>query len=86
MKRPLFLIILALSWWTRADAGNFVYPFDQVSVPKCRFSAWSTLGSDCKMTLPRIQGAEYAKYSTDKDMRKIYSILWGATYTYGWDV
>ncbi|MBP8016583.1 M23 family metallopeptidase, partial [Candidatus Gracilibacteria bacterium] len=54
--------------------------------PSCRFNKWSTLSDDCKIDLPKITNADYEKYKLDKNMRRIYSMLWGATYEYGWDV
>ncbi|EKE29175.1 MAG: peptidase M23 [uncultured bacterium (gcode 4)] len=85
MKKALFILIL-LSLFSEASAGNFIYPFAEVANPKCRFSSWNTLGSDCKIPLPRIEGANYTKYKDNTTLRRIYSILWWATYNYGWDV
>lgn len=85
MKKLVFFLLLIWTF-TQASAGNFIYPIDQISVPKCRFSNWSTLWSDCKMTLPRIVNWDYTKYKNDTNIRRIYSILRWATYNYGWDV
>lgn len=82
----LFLMLLFLTFVNQVNAWNFGYPFNQVAVPKCRFSDWSSLSEDCKMSLPRIISADYTKYKEDKNMRIIYSILWWSTYDYGWDV
>lgn len=68
-----------------ARAAGFVYPFDTIAKPSCRFSAWSTLGDDCKMQIPRITAADYTNYKNNTEYRRIYSVLWWATYTYGWD-
>ncbi len=38
------------------------------------------------MPLPKISGADYMKYKNDSSFRRIYTVLWGATYDYGWDV
>jgi len=85
MKKLLFIVLF---FWaiTQAYAGNFIYPIDQIAVPKCRFSNWWDLWNDCKMTLPRIVNWDYTKYKNDTNIRKIYSILWWATYNYWWDV
>ncbi|MDD2487749.1 MAG: M23 family metallopeptidase [Candidatus Gracilibacteria bacterium] len=85
MKKIIIGLLLSASFY-QASAGNFIYPFDKVANPKCRFSSWSSLGSECKIDLPRIANADYTKYKTDSTYRKVYSILWGATYNYGWDV
>lgn len=37
------------------------------------------------MTLPRIEGANYSAYKDNTLYRRVYSVLWGATYDYGWD-
>lgn len=84
--KKLLIIILSLAAYTWVNAGNFIYPINQVAVPKCRFSNWNELSADCKMTLPRITNWDYTKYKNDNNIRRIYSILWWATYNYGWDV
>lgn len=86
MKKAIFLCFLFLIGIQSASAGSFVYPFDQIAKPACRYSNWNTLDDGCKMALPRISGADYMKFKDDKEYRRIYSVLWGATYTYGWDV
>ena len=86
MKKTLLLLSLFLAGIPSVFAGSFVYPIDQIAKPACRYSPWNTLDSGCKMALPKISGADYAKYKNDKEYRRIYSVLWGATYTYGWDV
>jgi murein DD-endopeptidase MepM/ murein hydrolase activator NlpD len=86
MKKYLLFIPVFLATLHTVSAGSFVYPIDQIAKPACRYSAWSTLDDGCKMTLPRITGADYTKFKDDKVYRRIYSVLWGATYAYGWDV
>ncbi|MDD5376733.1 MAG: M23 family metallopeptidase [Candidatus Gracilibacteria bacterium] len=86
MKRSFLSFFLFLVGIQAASAGSFVYPLDQIAAPSCRFSTWASLGSDCKIPLPRIIGADYTKYKTDTMYRRIYSVLWEGTYDYGWDV
>ena len=86
MKKIFLIVSFFFLGIQSTFAGSFVYPLDQIAKPSCRYSPWNTLDGDCKMTLPRISGADYAKYKNDKEYRRIYSVLWGATYTYGWDV
>jgi hypothetical protein len=69
-----------------AHAGNFVYPFEKIAAPSCKWNVWSTLSDDCKIDLPKIAGADYAKYEKNQTYRRIYSVLWGTTYDYGWDL
>lgn len=84
--KKILITLLFLFVYSETNAGNFIYPIDQIAVPKCRFSNWSELWNDCKMTLPRIANWDYTKYKNDTNIRKIYSILWWATYNYWWDV
>lgn len=86
MKKYVFFFFALIMGTQIASAGSFVYPFDQIAKPACRYSAWSTLDDGCKMTLPKISGADYTKFKDNKEYRRIYSVLWGATYAYGWDV
>ncbi|MDQ1344243.1 MAG: Peptidase protein [Patescibacteria group bacterium] len=80
----IFLLIAAAvpSW---ASAGGFVYPFDKIAATSCKWNSWSTLGDDCKIDLPKITGAEYSKFEKNQLYRRVYSVLYGATYDYGWD-
>jgi murein DD-endopeptidase MepM/ murein hydrolase activator NlpD len=68
-----------------AIESDFGYPFAEIAKSSCRKEVWSTLGPECKMPLPRINGGDYNKYAQDTAMRRVYSVLWGATYDYGWD-
>lgn len=86
MKKLFLTLSFLLLSADIASAGSFVYPFDMIAKPACRFAPWGTLNGDCKMTLPRIEKADYTKYKTDTTYRRIYSVLYGSTYTYGWDV
>lgn len=86
MKRYFLSFLFFFLGIQSAVAGSFVYPLDQIAKPSCRFSTWGTLDNGCKMTLPRIEGADYVKYKNNTDYRRIYSVLWEATYDYGWDV
>ncbi len=47
-------ILVILPLWASAAESGFVYPFAEIAKPSCRKEAWSTLGPDCKMPLPRI--------------------------------
>lgn len=85
-KTVLFFFAFFIAGAHSVSAGSFVYPFDRIAKPACRYSPWGTLDDGCKMALPRITGADYGKFKDDKEYRRIYSVLWGATYNYGWDV
>ncbi len=67
--------------------ADLVYPIQEMSKVECRFQNFSTLGSDCKMQLPILKTSDYLKYKNDYNLyRRVYTILWGATYNYGWDI
>ncbi len=76
MKKPFLFFSFFLAGIQAVSAGSFVYPFDQIAKPACKYSAWSMLGDDCKMSLPRISGADYTKYKDNKEYRRIYSVLY----------
>ncbi len=65
----------------------FVYPIQTMSKVECRFQNYSTLWSDCKMQLPILKTSDYSKYKNDYSLyRRVYTVLWWSSYTYGWDV
>lgn len=82
--RALFLAALAVP--TGVFADGFSYPFSKISAPSCKWNAWSTLSDECKIDLPKISGARYADYEKNPLYRRTYSVLWGTTYDYGWDL
>jgi murein DD-endopeptidase MepM/ murein hydrolase activator NlpD len=89
MKKFIILwlaLFLDFSITTVAYGSNFWYPFAQIAKPSCRKEAWSTLDDTCKMPLPRIVNANYESYKNDAQFRRIYTVLWGGTYDYGWDI
>lgn len=85
IKLSIFFLLF-LFYSDNTFAGSFVYPFWQIADPKCRFTSWSQLWTDCKIDLPRISWADYSKNKENKTLRKVYSILRWSTYNYGWDV
>ena len=82
--RKLIISLLVLfpffSFWRN-------YPLKEVSKPtaSCKYSPWNTLGSNCKIPLPKLTPADYKKYLNNLTYRRIYTVLWWATYKYGWD-
>ncbi|MCT4617561.1 MAG: M23 family metallopeptidase [Candidatus Gracilibacteria bacterium] len=85
-KISLFLVSFFIFGVLGVEAANFSYPVPIISKPNCRFDEFSTLGSDCKQNLPVLKTSDYNNKKDDYDLRRIYTVLWGATYTYGWDV
>ena len=58
-----------------ANNTSLVYPVDEVSKLECRIKHWSELDADCKMKLPIIEGANFAKYGADPLYTNTYTVL-----------
>ncbi len=86
VRTLLFSIFVLMVPSSAVAGGGFVYPFDKVSATSCKWNPWSSLGNDCKIDLPRISGANYSQFEKNQLYRRVYTVLWGATYDYGWDV
>jgi len=73
-----------------ASSDKLVYPLKVISKLECRFEEFDTLSSNCKQELPILTTKDYKKYATQNnwynDFTRIYTVLWGASYKYGWDV
>jgi hypothetical protein len=67
-------------------AQAWSYPVKEVAKPSCKADHWSKLSADCKINLPIIAKANYASYRENQLVRLIYSVLWGAPYSDGWDM
>ncbi|MDD5769999.1 MAG: M23 family metallopeptidase [Candidatus Gracilibacteria bacterium] len=81
-----FFVLVGLFFVLNVNA-DFVYPIKTISKVDCRFQDFSTLGDECKMPLPILKTLDYEKYKNDYNLyRRVYTILWGSTYDYGWDV
>ena len=82
----------ALPVFNTAQAGDseIVYPLQEISKLDCRFQDFDTLSSDCKQKLPVLKTKDYAKYAAKNggynDYTRLYTVLWWASYKYGWDV
>lgn len=86
-------LINSLSPITALEASNnsdIIYPLKEISKLECRFNEFSDLSSDCKQDLPILKTSDYQKYATQNgwynDYTRLYTVLWGSSYTYGWDV
>ncbi|MDD5213169.1 MAG: M23 family metallopeptidase [Candidatus Gracilibacteria bacterium] len=82
-KKIIFLMFLF--FLPNLAKAGFVYPFKEISKSDCRFQSFDTLSADCKKDLPILHTADYKKYKDDYNYRRVYTVLWGATYDYGWD-
>lgn len=67
-----------------------IYPLQKISTLECRFQKFSELSDACKMDLPILHTSDYKKYLKQDGgynlYTRIYTVLWGSSYTYGWDV
>ncbi len=85
-----FVISTTFTFDVRADNDKVVYPLKEVSKLECRFDEFSTLSSNCKEKLPVLNTKDYKKF-IKKDgwynkYTRLYTVLWGSSYKYGWDV
>lgn len=75
---------------TQASSSKIVYPLQQISKLECRFNEFDTLSNDCKQQLPILKTKDYSKYVSENgwynDFTRLYTVLWGSSYKYGWDV
>lgn len=75
---------------TYASKKEIVYPLKTISKLECRFEDYDTLSSKCKESLPILKTKDYKKYAAKNggynDYTRLYTVLWGASYKYGWDV
>jgi len=76
--------------YTDAASDTVVYPLKEISKLECRFQDFDDLSSNCKQSLPILNTDDYVKYSKlndgYNDYTRLYTVLWGSSYTYGWDV
>jgi len=72
------------------DNDRITSPLKQISKLECRFKNWWELSSSCKQDLPTLKTKDYEKYAKKdwgyNDFTRIYTVLWGSSYKYGWDV
>jgi len=73
-----------------ASKDEIVYPLKEISKLECRFEDYDKLSSNCKTQLPILQTKDYKKYASlngwYNDFTRLYKVLWGSSYKYGWDV
>ncbi len=74
---------------TTYASDTIVFPIQEISKLECRFQDFDTLSSNCKTELPELKTKDYKKYAKKNqgynDYTRIYTVLWGASYKYGWD-
>lgn len=86
----LILQILQIQVFAANTSGELVYPLKEVSKLDCRYEEFSKLESNCKQSLPILSSKDYQKYATQNggynDYTRFYTVLWGSSYKYGWDM
>jgi len=98
-KRFIVTLLLGIFFQTNiltlgVSASNndvkIVYPIQEISELECRFEKFSDLSAKCKRALPNLKTKDYEKYAKKdggyNDYTRIYTVLWGSSYKYGWDV
>lgn len=86
LKNYKLLLSAMVLFFTYGYTFSRSYPLKYVSKIECKFTPWSEHSQDCKTPLPTIQNANYKNYKDNVQMRLIYSVMWWATYKWGWDV
>ncbi len=90
LAMTLFQIVLPAHTMAASNTEKLVYPLKEISKLDCRFEDFNTLSSNCKRKLPILKSKDYKKYATlngwYNDYTRIYTVLWGSSYKYGWDV
>lgn len=85
-----FIVTTTFSFDVKAGNDRVIYPLKEVSKLKCRFNDFDTLSAACKEILPILKTKDYKKYAKKdggyNDYTRLYTVLWGASYKYGWDV
>ena len=73
-----------------SSKDEIVYPLKEISKLECRFEDFDKLSSNCKTSLPILNTKDYNKYASlngwYNDFTRLYTVLWGSSYKYGWDV
>ncbi|MCP4522999.1 MAG: M23 family metallopeptidase [Candidatus Gracilibacteria bacterium] len=82
--------ITSIGFTTNAASNKIVYPLKEISKLECRFQNFGDLKSNCIENLPILKTRDYDKYISKNggynDYTRLYTVLWGASYKYGWDV
>lgn len=68
------------------ENDSLVYPLQKVSKLECRTEYREDMDESCKIDLPIIRNAAYDQYKDELLYRQIYTVLFGGSYSTGWDV
>lgn len=82
--------IIPIGLVIKANSDNIVFPLKEISKLDCRFEEFWKLSSNCKMKVLILKSKDYNKYINKdgwyNDYTRLYTVLWGSSYKYGWDV
>ncbi len=86
-----FLIFSMFSRDSQVSAWEeIIYPLKEISKLECRFEKFQDLWPECKEQLPVLNTKDYKKYAKESwgynKYTRLYTVLWWASYEYGWDV
>lgn len=83
----LSISLLPLNLEITNASSKLVYPLKKISKLNCRYlSDFDWLSSDCIEDLPILRTSDYKKYASwTNKFRNLYTVLWWASYKYGWD-
>jgi len=76
-----FSLMHAWNSWSLPNNTSFSYPLKQVSTLECRTQYFEDMDESCKINLPIIKWANYAKYMNNTTYRSIYTTLRAAPYS-----
>lgn len=79
-------MVASLFALNQANAADIIYPLKEISKPSCKYQDFADLKSSCIQDFPVLKTKNYEKLKDDYDYRRIYTVLWGATYDYAWDI
>ena len=89
------LVLIMMVWFSSLmfaggiwlpENDNLIYPLQKVSKLECRTEYREDMDESCKIDLPIIRNAEYDQYKDELIYRQIYTVLFGWSYSSGWDV
>lgn len=86
----LLIQILPVSIVSANTSSELIFPLKEISKLECRFEKFELLWSECREQMPLIKSSDYERYATlngwYNKYTRLYTVLYGASYRYGWDV
>ena len=86
----LTIQLLPIWFWAVSASSDIIFPLREISKLECRFEKFDKLWAECRKQMPLIQSSDYERYATKNGwyntFTRLYTVLHGASYRYGWDV